>query len=98
MSAPVFVRHDWMADAECAKPDVDSERFFPVGPGRSDHDKIRMEQAKVVCRRCPAVAACLRYGLDYTSDDSGVLGGMTPTERRKERRRRALAPMTRRAA
>jgi len=74
----------WKAEAACKDLDVDI--FFPV----SESDSAR---AKVVCATCPVRQECLDYAI-VTRQEDGVWGGLTESERRRERRRRA----TRRAA
>lgn len=67
---------DWRNEARCR--DVDSELFFPVGEtGRA---AIQTEEAKAVCRACPAVEECLQYALDEDIPH-GVFGGLTERER-----------------
>jgi WhiB family redox-sensing transcriptional regulator len=76
---------DWRHIALCR--DADPEMFFPIGstgPGA-----LQVEEAKVVCRRCPAVHDCLSWALE-TGQDSGVWGGTDEDERRALVRRSRL--------
>jgi WhiB family redox-sensing transcriptional regulator len=75
----------WMAYAECQG--VDPDIFFP------EHDfsaKYQVAQAKQFCNVCAAKKACLNYAI-ANGEVQGVWGGMTPQERRQERRRRGLS-------
>jgi hypothetical protein len=50
---------DWRDEAACR--DVDADLFFPVGtmgPGPR-----QIEEAKRICRACPAQAACLAWAI-----------------------------------
>lgn len=79
---------DWRHAALCL--DEDPELFFPIGS--TGPAARQVEQAKVVCGRCPAVAACLSWAIE-TGQDSGVWGGTSEEERRAlaSRRLRPLA-------
>ncbi len=44
-------------------------------------DGVAVEEAKSVCRACPALRACLAYAV--RNEAHGVWGGMTPVERRR---------------
>jgi WhiB family redox-sensing transcriptional regulator len=76
---------DWRHRAACR--DEDSELFFPIGT--SGPALLQVEQAKAVCRRCPATEECLQWALD-TGQDAGVWGGMSEEERRTLKRRGGL--------
>ena len=74
----------WEDRAACI--DADPAVFFP--------DKLTQANeaaAKRYCARCPSRQACLECAVADPSLDHGVWGGMTPKERRLERRRRRLA-------
>ena len=61
------VRMNWREDAACR--DADPELFFPIGttgPGSR-----QAEEAKRVCRTCPAQSQCLAWALD-----NGVTDGV----------------------
>jgi WhiB family redox-sensing transcriptional regulator len=73
---------NWRSFAACRE--TDPELFFPLGT--SGPWLVQTEQAKAVCRRCPAVEWCLEWALE-TRQDSGVWGGLSEEERRKIHRR-----------
>ncbi len=73
---------DWRHVASCR--DEDPELFFPIGT--SGPALLQIEQAKAVCRRCPATSECLQWALD-SGQDAGVWGGMSEEERRALKRR-----------
>ncbi|MEX2291699.1 MAG: WhiB family transcriptional regulator [Mycobacteriales bacterium] len=77
---------DWRHEALCR--DEDPELFFPIGT--TGPAATQVEQAKVVCRRCPAVEPCLIWALE-TGQDAGVWGGTSEDERRALTRRGARA-------
>ena len=68
---------DWRHDAACR--DVDPELFFPIG--NTGPALLQIDEAKQVCRRCPAIEACLQWALE-SGQDAGVWGGMSEDERR----------------
>ncbi|MFI8857804.1 WhiB family transcriptional regulator [Streptomyces prasinus] len=73
---------DWRTRATCR--DEDPDLFFPIGT--SGPALLQTEQAKAVCRRCPARQQCLDWALD-TGQSLGVWGGTSETERRALKRR-----------
>lgn len=73
---------DWRHRAICR--DVDPELFFPIGT--TGPAAVQVEQAKVVCRRCPVVSDCLSWAIE-TGQDSGVWGATSEDERRVLARR-----------
>ncbi|MFD7677404.1 WhiB family transcriptional regulator [Streptomyces sp. NPDC060187] len=80
----------WRERAEClgiADPDL----FFPVG--RDGPTLVQIDQAKVVCRRCPVTEQCLALALRM-GQVQGIWGGTTEAERRALHRRdvRPLGP------
>ncbi len=77
---------DWRHEALCR--DEDPELFFPIGT--TGPAATQVEQAKVVCRRCSAVEACLTWALE-TGQDAGVWGGTSEDERRALKRHSARA-------
>ena len=83
---------DWRQEAACR--DVDPEIFFPIGT--HGPALVQVEQAKKICRRCPAVDECLQFALE-SGQDAGVWGGTTEDERRSLRRRAARAARAARA-
>jgi WhiB family redox-sensing transcriptional regulator len=75
-------RDPWKDRALCAQ--TDPEIFFP--------EKSHWRQAitaKLVCQRCPVRDACLAHALKH-DERYGVWGGMTPSQRKELRRRRAV--------
>ena len=59
-----------------------------VDAWRPQHQRARQErQALAICRSCPLLERCRRWVLSKDDDPSPVMvvGGMTPTERRRER-------------
>ena len=75
---------DWRHRAACLEEDP--ELFFPIGD--TGPALVQIEQAKNVCRRCPAMEECLRWALE-SGQDAGVWGGMSEEERRALKRRAA---------
>lgn len=80
---PEFVRRDG-ARAACAN--VEPELFWPM----SYANEAEVERARAVCRRCPLQPDCAEHAIEHELDH-GLWAGMTPDERRAERRRRGLA-------
>jgi WhiB family redox-sensing transcriptional regulator len=76
-----FNTEDWREKASCRS--VDPDLFFPVGTTGLALDQI--EQAKAVCRACPAQEPCLEFALS-TNQESGVWGATSEEERRKLRK------------
>ncbi|HEY6315483.1 MAG TPA: WhiB family transcriptional regulator [Streptosporangiaceae bacterium] len=70
-------RSDWRDDAACH--DADPDLFFPIGTTGTALRQI--EEAKRMCRTCPARIQCLAWALDNGVGE-GVWGGTTPDERR----------------
>jgi len=77
---------DWRHDAECVHEDP--ELFFPIG--NTGPALLQIEDARAVCRRCPAIEACLAWALESGMGE-GVWGGMSEDERRAFKRREARA-------
>ena len=72
---------DWRERAECLKPTIDAETFFPAGyDWDTPQNANRAREAKAICNRCPVVNECLKDGLDKR-DRWAILGGLTPHER-----------------
>jgi WhiB family transcriptional regulator, redox-sensing transcriptional regulator len=81
---------DWRDDAGCL--DADPDLFFPVGTAGPALRQI--EEAKRICRTCPAQDRCLAWALD-TRVASGVWGGTTEDEDfRRGRRWVTVAALT----
>ena len=75
---------DWRHHAACQ--DEDPELFFPIG--NTGPALVQIEEAKVVCQRCPVLEPCLQWALD-SGQDAGVWGGLSEDERRALKRRTA---------
>ena len=73
---------DWRHHALCRNEDP--ELFFPIGT--AGPAAVQVEQAKVVCRRCPVTADCLTWAIE-TGQDAGVWGATSEDERRALARR-----------
>jgi WhiB family redox-sensing transcriptional regulator len=78
------MRRNWRNDAACRDINIDPELFFPTSETGPALKKI--EDAKIICRRCPVAEDCLRWALE-TGEDAGIWGGMTEVERRMLKRR-----------
>jgi WhiB family transcriptional regulator, redox-sensing transcriptional regulator len=77
LSRKVTVRMNWRVDAACG--DADPDLFFPIGTiGKALR---QIEEAKQICRVCPAQIQCLAWALENGVTD-GVWGGTTEDERR----------------
>lgn len=76
---------NWQDSAACATG-YDADLWFPVGT-TGNAANAQAEEAKAVCRTCPAVEACLRYALECQVDE-GIYGGLTEQERRRIHRRK----------
>ncbi|MGH2602892.1 MAG: WhiB family transcriptional regulator [Dehalococcoidia bacterium] len=75
----MFVRPDWVADANCRG--CDTELFFPERGGPTS-------QAKAVCHGCDVRPECLTYAIE-SGEKHGIWGGLSERERRQLRRRRS---------
>ena len=69
----IALRHRWREQALCRE--TDPEAFFPE-KGQSPN------AARQVCAGCPVRAECLADALARRDVAFGVLGGLTPRERR----------------
>jgi len=78
------VRVNWRENAACCNADPDL--FFPIGTNGAALRQI--QEAKLICRSCPAQLPCLSWALDNRVAD-GVWGGTTEDERRVIRSHRA---------
>lgn len=67
---------NWRSKAACREEDPDL--FFPLGDGWAARQQT--DEAKAVCRRCPAMDWCLQWALE-TKQESGVWGGLSEDER-----------------
>lgn len=73
---------DWMPMANCR--DMDVELFFPKLGANMD------PFAREVCLDCPVIEECAWYA-NETKADHGMLGGMTPDERGRWRKKNKIA-------
>ena len=67
----------WHEDVACR--DADPDLFFPIGTTGAALRQV--EEAKRICRVCPAQIQCLDWALENGVTD-GLWGGATPEERR----------------
>lgn len=69
---------DWTQDALCAEIGV--EPYFN-----------NFGRAKASCLTCPVINECLEWALSFDewTDQHGIFGGTTPSERKQLRRERA---------
>lgn len=78
---------DWEA-AECRRLDIPTRVFFY----EDDYERSSVaygearEMARSICLLCPIRVACGEYAT-ATNQAGGMWGGLTPVERRAERRR-----------
>lgn len=75
----------WRSDAACSG--VGADLFFPAGE-RDEEAAAQIHEAKGICACCPVRLHCLAFALSTRQED-GTWGGLTPSERRSLRRRRA---------
>jgi WhiB family redox-sensing transcriptional regulator len=74
----------WTTRALCSE--VDPDLWYP------DHYSARECRAAIaICAGCPVRADCLEYALAIGEVNEGIWGGLTPTQRQAEQRRRAAA-------
>ena len=80
----------WVDQAACVG--LPSEYFFlderEETVPRFSHHKEKLLPGIAVCQGCPVLEQCREEAVMNPSLDSGIRGGMTTNERRKERRRR----------
>ena len=81
------VRMNWRENAACR--DADPDLFFPIGT--AGNSLRQADEAKRICRRCPAQNQCLAWALENGITD-GVWGGTTENERRAIRSLDAATP------
>lgn len=73
----------WRNAAACRSEDP--ETFYPLS-FRGGPSMLQIDDAKTICRSCPARRSCLDWAMEV-GDDAGILGGTTPEERKAMRRR-----------
>lgn len=76
-----FDEADWRESGACRT--ADTSLFFPV----TDDEAA---PARAICASCPVREQCLNFAL-ANREEQGVWGGLTESERRRVRRRRAAA-------
>lgn len=59
---------------------MDSSTFFHPPEERNLARKQRIEQAKAICRACPAITECLAHAL-RVQEPYGIWGGQSEDER-----------------
>jgi WhiB family redox-sensing transcriptional regulator len=69
---------EWVADARCRTAGFNPEWWFP-----SADDSVTRRRAVAVCRSCPVAAECLNYA-NRVGEVSGIWGGRTPEQRRRD--------------
>lgn len=74
---------DWRHRAACLAEDP--ELFFPVGD--SDQARAQAEDAKQICRTCPAIERCVQWAIENRVE-TGVWGGLDENQLRNIRRHR----------
>jgi WhiB family redox-sensing transcriptional regulator len=62
---------------------MDSAVFFHPAAERDDARRRRIEDAKKICGRCPALAACRDHAL-RVREPYGIWGGLSEDERATE--------------
>lgn len=78
---------NWVQRGICRYED-DPDLWFPIG--ESGPSLLQIEEAKAVCRRCPAMRECGEWAVD-NAVPHGVWGGLSETDRKLVRARRAKA-------
>ena len=73
---------DWRHHAVCQ--DEDPELFFPIG--NTGPALVQIEEARLVCQRCPVIEPCLQSALE-SGQEVCVWGGLSEDERRDLKRR-----------
>lgn len=69
---------EWQLSAACRG--MDSATFFHPPDERNAARENRIEQAKLVCRACPAIMECREHAL-RVREPYGVWGGLSEDER-----------------
>lgn len=77
-----MVGPEWSKRASCNG--VEPELFFP-----DEREVSKIQEAKAVCRNCPARLECLLYAIEVDAEE-GIFGGSTYPERV---RMKALLPL-----
>ena len=83
--------YDWRDDADCRKPGMDPELWFPAGS--SAPFVLQIVEAKAFCHDCPVAMACALWAIDRRVSD-GIYGGLTESQRRKIREKAFSGDLT----
>lgn len=75
---PLVAHWEWQSHAACRG--MASDTFFHPPDERTTAREDRIAAAKAVCRRCPAITACLDHAL-RVREPYGVWGGRSEDER-----------------
>jgi WhiB family redox-sensing transcriptional regulator len=84
LPAPLLTEWDWQRAASCVTASIDL--FFPDERHRLERRR-KEAQAKLICRRCPALSSCREYALAAV-EPHGIWGALTTRERETVLRRR----------
>lgn len=82
---PLFDNH-----ALCSE--VDPEVWFPENGGNAKYKTLEAEQARQLCRACPALVQCREYALKYTGL-FGIWGALDPSQRRDIQKKLNITPI-----
>jgi WhiB family redox-sensing transcriptional regulator len=96
---PRPVAADWAWQLSGACRGAEDAVFFHPDLERGSARRVRDEQAKAVCARCPVIVQCRRHAI-AAEEPYGVWGGQDETERRAAiaHRRREARRLGRRPA
>jgi len=75
---PLIDHWEWQGSAACRG--MDSATFFHPPDERNAARDKRIEQAKEICRQCPAIMACREHAL-RVREPYGIWGGLSEDER-----------------
>ena len=78
---------DWMLHAACGKPGQDPNIFVPDYKSQSKETiaKNTLAAKRICWNQCPVRVHCLLYAYE-TKEQSGIMGGFTPAERKSRRK------------
>lgn len=76
------VHEDWYDLAECAKPGVNPDWWFPPRGGSQDR-----ERARAICHNCPVRLQCLEAAIER-AEQAGIFGELDLKGRRRWNRER----------
>lgn len=81
LPGPRLDQWEWQLSAACRG--MDSANFFHPPDERNAARENRIEQAKAICRACPAIMECREHAL-RVREPYGVWGGLSEDERAVE--------------